>query len=139
MDGKKKAGLLKVKERVEIIDITSISLSRGGGKSAFGLDVMLRTSAKNRLRKFLMSTDEVRLQMCWAVRQAFRVQSQKQIKVFDENGDEFSKRLDEMCLQYEWDENMHPILVPDFDADSNDEMAGNFERNVSPFFSPYQP
>jgi hypothetical protein len=75
MDGKKKAGLLKVKEKIEIMDITSISLSRGGGKSAYGLDVMLRTSAKNRLRKFLMSSDDVRQQMCWAVRQAFRVQS----------------------------------------------------------------
>lgn len=117
------------------MDVTSVSLSRGGGKSAFGFDVMLRTSAKNRMRKYLMSSDEVRLQMCWAVRQAFRVQSQKQIKVFDENGDEFSKRLDEMCLQYEWDQSMHPILVPDLDGDSGDEIAGNFERNVRLFLS----
>jgi len=40
------------------MDITSVSLSRASGKAASGLDVMLRTSSKNRLRNYLLNSEE---------------------------------------------------------------------------------
>jgi hypothetical protein len=41
-----------------------------------------------------------------------------------------------MCLQFEWDQSMHPILVPDLDGDSNDDLGDNFERNVRLYLLP---
>lgn len=73
--------------------------------------------------------------MCWAIKQAFRVQTQKNIKVFDENGDEASKRLDELCHQHEWDHTMHPIFIPDTEEEEDQEDP--FERNVRAFVSYY--
>lgn len=62
--------MLKVREKIEVLDMTSISLARsvGSGKSTASLDVMLRTSSKNRLRQYMMCSDEQRLQMSWALR-----------------------------------------------------------------------
>jgi hypothetical protein len=51
------------------------------------------------------------------------------IKVFDENGDEFSKRLDELSHQHEWTQNMHSIFIPE-EAEGDDTMAENFDKNV---------
>jgi hypothetical protein len=87
------SSVIKIREKIDIADVTSVGLSRGG-KS---LEVMLRTSGQ-RQRSYMMSNNDQRLQMCWAIRQSFKVQTQKNIKVFDENGDEFSKKLDELCI-----------------------------------------
>ena len=74
--------------------------------------------------------------MCWVLRQAFTLQTSKAIKVFDENGDEFSNRLDQLCHQNGWDQNAHPILITQDedegceDLNKDDFMTDHFEKNV---------
>jgi len=74
--------------------------------------------------------------MCWVLRQAFNLQTSKSIKVFDENGDEFSHRLDQLCHQIGWDQNAHPILISQDEDEGNEDptkddyMKDNFEKNV---------
>lgn len=85
--------MIKLREKLEITDVTSISMGKGGKT----LEIMLR-AIQNRQRQFVMSNTDQRLQMGWAIRQAFRVQTGKSLKVFDEQGDEFSNKLDELCL-----------------------------------------
>lgn len=78
--GQKGPQIIKIREKIEIQELTSVSLQRnvpgvsdstnaGGGKC---LQIMLRATS-NRMRHFVLSTDEQRLQMCWALRQAFTV------------------------------------------------------------------
>ena len=50
-----------------------------------------------------MSNDDQRLQFLWAIRQAYQVHTSKKIKVYDENGDEFSNKMDQLAHQNEWD------------------------------------
>lgn len=57
----------------------------------------------------------------------------KKIKVYDENGDEFSNKMDQLAHQNEWDQNMHPMFIPD-DEEEDGEGAhelGTFQNSVS--------
>ncbi len=46
------------------------------------------------------------------------------IKVYDENGDEFSNKMDQLAHQNEWDQNMHPMFIPDeVEEEENQENA----------------
>lgn len=63
------------------------------------------------------------------------MQTSKAIKVFDENGDEFSKKLEQLCHQNGWEQSVHLILISqgeneEGDDASKDEFADQFEKNV---------
>ena len=79
---------------------------------------MLRTcgNSNTRQRLYVMSTDELRLQFLWAISQAHMVHTSRRIKVYDENGDEFSSKMDQLAHQYEWDQTMHPMFIVDEEA-----------------------
>jgi len=67
------------------------------------------------------------------------LQTSKAIKVFDENGDEFSNKLEQLCHQNGWEQNVHPILISqgedeEGDDASKDEFADHFEKNVWSIF-----
>ncbi len=60
--GQKGPQMIKIKEKIEIIDITSVSLQKSSQSDASGggnkcLQVMLR-STSNRMRQYVLPTDE---------------------------------------------------------------------------------
>ncbi len=85
---------------------------------------------------FTLSSHDQCLLLCWVLRQAYTLQtSKKAIKVFDENGDEFSARLDTLCHQNGWDQNVHPILITEDEKEEDggageNEFGDQFEKNV---------
>eukprot|EP00347_Sterkiella_histriomuscorum_P015361 403357305 len=119
------------------MDLTSISLLSQNRVELMRMrekNVYILTAAGASKKKEGESIQEQIKQLCWFIQQAYKLQNQRNLRVFDENGDDISSDLEEMAVQNEWNQNKGEIFAAfTQDADEIQDFEKNFRNTVARF------